>query len=308
MWNVMINYALSFIAVVKAGSFSIAAKNIGVSKAQLSRHVSRLEQQLGLQLLHRTTRSMLLTEQGKQFYASCQAIEENYNDAVNTLKHDFSNMQGTLRITAPIDFGIEFLPPIIHEFTKNYNNMNVVLSLSNKNEDLLEQNYDLAIRIANKLPDSNLRMRTIMEFKRLICATPEYLKNNKRPNHPSELKDHCCITSLNRSMSTVKPQWQFCEKKKPVNYPLLRVIEVDSLFAQLELIHLGAGIGRMPNYFIRDELKSGKLVELFTKIEKPTSYVYLLYPDTQVLPKKTRLFIEFVKEAVAARYFQTKID
>jgi DNA-binding transcriptional LysR family regulator len=163
----MINYALSFIAVVKAGSFSIAAKNIGASKAQLSRHVSRLEKQLGLQLLHRTTRSMLLTEHGRQFYASCQAIEENYNEAVNTLKHDFSNMQGTLRITAPIDFGIEFLPPIIHQFTKIYNNMNVVLSLSNKNEDLLEQNHDLAIRIANKLPDSNLRMRTIMEFKLL---------------------------------------------------------------------------------------------------------------------------------------------
>jgi DNA-binding transcriptional LysR family regulator len=108
-------------------------------------------------------------------------------------------------------------------------------------------------------------------------------------------------------MSTVKPQWQFCEKKNPVNYPLSRVIEVDSLFAQLELIHLGAGIGRMPNYFIRDKLKSGKLVELFKKIEKPTSYVYLLYPDAQVLAKKTRLFIEFVKEAVDARYFQAKV-
>src|SRR3990167_1091409 len=156
MISYMINYALSFVAVVKAGNFSVAAKNIGVSKAQLSRHVSRLEKLLGVQLLYRTTRSLALTEQGKQFYTSCQGIDEQYNEAVNTLKRDFSGMQGTLKVTAPIDFGIEFLPPIIHQFIKNNPNMNISLSLSNKNEDLLEKNYDLAIRIANKLPDSNL--------------------------------------------------------------------------------------------------------------------------------------------------------
>ncbi|EKD71987.1 MAG: LysR family transcriptional regulator [uncultured bacterium] len=294
----MINYALSFVAVVKAGSFSLAAKNIGVSKAQLSRHVSRLEELLGVKLLYRTTRTSVLTEQGKQFYASCQGIEAQYNEAVNSLTHDFTAMQGTVRMTAPIDFGIEFLPPIIHQFTKKYTNMNVVLSLSNRNEDLLEQNYDFAIRIANKLPDSNLRMRIIMKFKRLICASPDYFKNKKRPKHPAELKDHRCITSLNRGMDTLKPQWQFCEKKKLVNYSLNNVIEVDSLLAQLALIQCGSGIGRMPNYFICNELKTGKLVELFANIEKPTSYVYLLYPDLKVLPKKTQIFIEFLKKAM----------
>lgn len=293
----MINYALSFVAVVKAGGFSIAAKNIGVSKAQLSRHVARLEELLGIRLLYRTTRSLQLTEQGKQFYASCQGIEEQYSEAVNTLKHDFGAIQGTLKISAPIDFGIEFLPPIIHKFVKKYTNMNVIISLSNENEDLLEKNYDLVIRIANQLPDSNLRMRTIMEFKRLICASPNYLKNKKQPKNPAELKKHRCITSLNRNVNTLKPQWQFYEKNQTVNYSLDKVIEVDSLLAQLELIHLGAGIGRMPNYFIRKELKTGKLIELFPKIEKPSSYVYLLYPDTPILPKKTQLFIDFIKKA-----------
>lgn len=293
----MISYALSFVAVVKAGGFSVAAKNIGVSKAQLSRHVSRLEELLGLKLLHRTTRSLLLTEQGKQFYASCEGIEEQYNEAVNTLKHDFSKMQGTLRISAPIDFGIQFLPPIMHQFLKKYPDMNMFVSLSNENESLLEKNYDLVIRIANKLPDSNLRMRTIIEFKRLICASPNYLKNKKQPKHPSELKEHRCITSLNRNKDTLKPQWQFREKNKIINYSLDRVIEMDSLLAQLDLVHLGIGIGRFPNYFIRKELKSGKLMELFANIEKPSSYVYLLYPNVQ-LPRKTQLFIDFIKKAL----------
>lgn len=298
--NYMINYSLSFVAVVKAGGFSVAAKNIGVSKAQLSRHVSRLEELLGIQLLYRTTRSVVLTEYGKQFYAACLGIEEQYHNAVNTLKHDFSALQGTLKLTAPIDFGMDFLPPIIHEFNQNYPNINVVLALSNVYEDLIEHHYDLAIRIANKLPDSSLRMRTIMKFKQLICASPEYLNNNKPPKHPRELKDHRCITALNQSRTTLKPQWQFYEKKKIRNYPLEKVMELDSLVARLKLIHLGAGIGRMPDYYIHQELKTGKLIELFSNIEKPISYVYILYPDVQVLPKKTQLFIEFVKDAVSA--------
>lgn len=302
----MIKYALSFVAVVKAGGFSVAAKNSGVSKAQLSRHVRRLEELLGVQLLHRTTRSSVLTQHGKQFYASCQGIEEHYNEAVNALKHDFSTLEGTLKITAPIDFGIEFLPPIIHQFTRDYPNMNVNLSLSNINEDLPGQNYDLAIRIANKLPDSNLRMRTIMEFKRLICASPNYFKNQKPPKHPVELNNYRCITSLNRNMNILKPQWQFFENKKMINYSLDRVIEVDSLLAQLELVQLGAGIGRMPDYFIRKELKTGRLIEVFSNIEKPGSYVHLLYPDVQTLPKKTQLFVDLIKKSADARYFLTK--
>src|SRR5688572_11035204 len=264
--NCMINYSLSFVAVVKAGSFSVAAKNIGASKAQLSRHVSRLEKLLGIKLLHRTTRSVTLTEHGKQFYISCLGVEEQYHNAVNTLKHDFSALRGTLKITAPIDFGIDFLPPIIHEFNKNYPNINVVLALSNTYEDLIENHYDLAIRIANKLPDSNLRMRTIMEFKQLICASPNYLKNNKKPKDPTDLKHHRCITALNQNRTTLKPQWQFYEKKKIKNYPLDKVMELDSLAARLKLIHLGTGIGRMPDYYIQQELKTGKLIELFRNI------------------------------------------
>lgn len=294
-YNSLIYYALSFSNVVKAGGFSNAAKKSGISKAQLSRHVNALESLLGIQLLHRTTRSMALTEQGKQFFKACETLEDNCIEAVNAVKQDFSNMTGTLKITAPIDFGIQFLPPIIDQFTKQHPDMNVIVSLSNVNENLTEQNYDLGIRIANRLPDSNLRMRTIMKFKRLICASPHYFKDKRKPKHPQDLKNYHCITSLNRNMSTIYPHWQFYIDNKVVNYKLEKFIEVDSLFAQLELIKLGSGIGRMPSYFIKKEIQTGQLVELFTRIEKPNTYVYLLYPDMEVLPRKTRVFIDFVK-------------
>ena len=296
MNNLMIYYTLSFSSVVRAGSFSNAAKKSGTSKAQLSRHVSALENLLGIQLLHRTTRSIALTEHGQQFLAACEGLEEGYFEAINDLKQNFKSLRGTLKITAPIDFGIQFLPPIIHEFSKEYPAMNAILSLSNMNENLTEQNFDVAIRIANKLPDSNLHMYTMFEFKRMICVSPVYLKNKSFPSDLNKLKNHTCITSVNRNNNIIYPQWQFKIGQKIINLKLEKFIEVDSLFAQLALIKLGTGIGRLPDYFIKNELKKGNLVELFPDIEKPTTYVYLLYPNTRVLPKKTRVFIDFIKK------------
>lgn len=295
MNSLLIYYSLSFSSVVKAGSFSNAAKKSGTSKAQLSRHVSALENLLGIQLLHRTTRSIALTEHGQQFLAACEGLEEGYFEALNDLKQDFKSLRGTLKITAPIDFGIQFLPPIIHEFSKQHPAMNTVLSLSNMNENLVEQNYDVAIRIANKLADSNLRMYTMLEFKRIICVSPRYLKNHPMPKDLNDLKNHTCITSVNRNINIIYPQWQFQMGQKILNLKIEKFIEVDSLFAQLELIKLGTGIGRLPDYFVKNELKKGKLVELFPHIEKPTTYVYLLYPNTRILPKKTRVFVDFIK-------------
>ncbi len=302
----MIEYALSFVSVVKAGGFSAAAKNTGISKGCLSRHVSQLETLLGISLLHRTTRSVLLTEDGKRFFEACQSIEEDYQEAINNITQNFKGMEGTLRITAPIDFGIQFLPSVVDEFSKQYPKMNVMISLSNVNEMIIENNYDLAIRIANQLPDSNLRMNTLFSFKRLFCASPFYLKKNKNPTTLEALQEHRCITSVNRNVNTIKPQWQFYINKKMVNYPLNHYIEVDSLFAQKDLINRGCGIGRLPNYFIQKELESGELIEILSHIEKPNSYVYLLYPDGAGIPQKTRIFIDFLKSRYHADDIKVK--
>jgi DNA-binding transcriptional LysR family regulator len=295
----MINYALSFVAVVKAAGYTEAARQTGISKAKLSRHVKELEARLGIQLLHRTTRTFALTEQGKQFYESCQNIEDIYEDAVKHLQQDFIGMRGLLKVTAPIDFGVRFLAPVIKDFCQQYPLMNISLSLSNISENLTEQQYDLAIRIANQLPDSKLRTITVMQFNRLICATPEYVKKNTLPQSPDDLKHHLCATIVNRGMNTIKPAWSFYEGKKLVNYSLDRYIETDSYQLQLALVESGLCIGRMPSYYVKDELASGKLIEIFPQIKKPIIYVSLLYPDTIILPHKTRAFIESVKQSFA---------
>ena len=297
--NSLTYYALSFVAVVRAGSFSQAAKINNISKAQLSRDVKTLESLLNIKLLQISSRGITLTEQGQQFFNSFSNIEEQCIEAVAALQNDFSEMQGRLRMTAPIDFGIHFLPSIIDSFAQNYPNINITLTLSNKNENIVEQKYDLAIRIANILTDSNLRVRSILKFKRIICASPAYLEKHATPMHLEELKQHRVITSVNHNTDNLKPQWQFTMDNKKVNYQLQHYMEIDSLYAQLELILLGTGIGRMPNYFVKEQLRKGELVEIFQNMEKPTSHIYVLYPNTTALPQKTRIFIDFIKNALA---------
>ncbi len=300
MWfwipTLMIDHAMSFVAVVNAAGFTQAAKRSGISKAKLSRDVKELEGKLGIQLLHRTTRAFSMTEQGKEFYESCRGIEEIYSNSIESLKRNFSSMSGTLKITAPTDFGVKFLVPIIREFCEQYSSMNVSLSLTNINENLTEGQYDLAIRIANKLPDSSLRMLTLMQFQRIVCATPAYIKKNQAPKKPQDLKNHLCTSNINRSMNTVRPSWAFYDGKKIVNYSLEKFIEADSYDLQKQLAESSVCIARLPSYYITEELKAGILVELLQTVKKPVIYAYVLYPDTLQLPHKTRVFIELIKK------------
>lgn len=292
----VIHNALSFVAVVKAGGFSNAAKMIGISKAQLSRNVSQLEASLGIQLLYRTTRSIALTESGKAFFLNCRDIEESYNEAVDQLKQDFYALQGTLRITAPISFGSEFLPKLIYQFNQKYPNIKIVLSLTSSTEDLVEKNFDLALRVAHSLPNSNFRMRTIMSLRMVLCAAPSYFENQQIPTQFEDLEKHKCITSINRDLGLSKIHWPFYQKGKVIKFAPNSIIEVDSLRAQIHLLLLGAGIGRVPSIFVKKEMEQGRLINLLPTIEQPKSYVYLLFPNRKNLPKKLQIFIDFIKE------------
>jgi len=294
----MINYSLSFLAVVRAGGFSKASQVVGVSKAQLSRHVSELEKALGIQLLHRTTRRLQLTESGKQFLASCEKIDETFSDAVNSVKQDFNALRGTLKISAPISMGSELLPSIIDKFTRQYPNIKIILSLSSVNVDVVEENYDLVLRVASSLPNSNLKMRPLLEFEQIICASPEYIKKYQAPKTPMDLSSHRCITSLNRDPAILNVQWPFYIKNKKTNITPNSVIAVDGLRAQVEMIAMGVGVGRAPEFFIKKELEEGKIIKLMPEVKQPKYYLYMLYPNRKILAKKNQLFMDLIKEEI----------
>lgn len=268
---------------------------MGISKAQLSRHVSKLETMLGIQLLYRTTRSLSLTESGEQFFLSCSEIEERYEEAIDHLKQDFQSLKGTIRLTAPISFGSELLPLIIHEFTQKYPNIKIVLSLTSSTEDLIEKNFDLALRVAPSLPDSTLRMRTIMLLELILCAAPAYFTGKAYPQKIEDLKEHQYITSINRSLGLSRVHWDFYQNQKVIKFTPDSKIEADSLRAQIHLISLGAGIGRVPSIFIRKELEEGTLIKVLPTIKQPQLYAYLLYSNRKSVPKKLQIFIDFIK-------------
>ncbi len=295
----MIRNALSFTAVIKAGSFSKASKVIGLSKAQLSRHVSELEKQLGIQLLYRTTRKLLLTESGRIFFESCLEIEKSYDMALDKVTKDNTLIKGPLRITAPISFGSELLLKIINNFVKKYPNINITLSLNSVTEDLIENNYDIALRVASALPNSNLRMKVIHHFDMVLCASPDYFKNISHPNELEELKYFKFITPVNRNNEVKNIKWPFIINEKIVNYSPNSLIQVDSLRMQIELVLLGAGIGRAPRFMIKNELEENKLVEILAHIKQPKYHLYLLYPNRKHLPKKTKVFIDFLANSLA---------
>ncbi|MBA2709553.1 MAG: LysR family transcriptional regulator [Tatlockia sp.] len=296
----MISNAISFVAVVKAGSFSKAAEVLGISKSQISRHVKQLEKSLGIQLLYRTTRSITLTESGQSFYQSCQEIEENYRAAIDDLKQDFTAVKGTLRMTAPISFGSEFLPKVIYQFNQIYPNIKIVLSLSSANENLVEKNFDLSFRIAASLPDSSLKMRVLAKLDMVYVAAPSFLANIPLPTTMDELKNLNCTApvckAVGQSGQTTYIWSYFDEHNQLVKFTPNTNFEVDSLRAQIQFLLLGTGIGRVPELFVRKDLDEGRLIRLLPTLRQPPLFVYLLYPDRKYLPKKVASFIEFIKE------------
>lgn len=229
---------------------------------------------------------------GKEFFLNCSGIEESYNEAVDQIKHNFYSLRGTLRIS----FGSEFLPEVIYQFNQQYPNIKIVLSLTSSAENLIEKNFDLAIRVANELPDSNLRMNTLMALDMILCAAPSFLQHKKLPTKLIDLEDHKCITSINRNLGLSKIHWPFYQKSKIIKYPPDSIIEVDSLRAQIKLIMMGAGIGRVPYLFVRNEIEQGCLIHLLPEIEQPKSFVYLLFPNRKYIPKKLQIFIDFIKQ------------
>lgn len=289
----MLKQALSFVAVAKEKSYTQASVLTGISKAQLSRHVQQLENALGLTLLHRTTRRLTLTEEGEEFFEACQSVQEAYQEAIDNLKQHNKSLKGTLRITAPITFGSEKLSPIIKKFNLEYPHIKLIISFSSATEDLIDKHYDLAIRIAPSLPDSDLKVRKLLEFESILCASPDFIKKNKVPKLLNDLQTYPCICSVNRAMKTTA-QWPFKIKNKTQFIPINPVIEIDTQRAQIELAKQGIGIARVIKSFIEKELEEKKLIEVLQAFKQPKLIVYLLYPNRTYQSKKVQIFKNFL--------------
>ena len=284
----------TFAAVVDAGSFVRAAESLDMSKAAVSRYVADLEGRLGVRLLHRTTRKLSLTEEGRAFHARCKALLGELEEAEAEITASATRASGLVKINVPVTFGILHLAPLWSDFMAANPGVTLDVTLSDRVVDLVDEGYDLAVRIGS-LPNSSLVSRKLASTRVVLCASPAYLKKHGRPKHPADLAAH---TVLAYSLLVMGDHWAFegpQGTEHAVVHPVLRTNSGDTCRAAA-LKH--QGIIFQPSFLVEDDLRSGALVELMPQYRSAEFGIYAVYPSRQFVSAKVRLLIEFLAKAL----------
>jgi DNA-binding transcriptional LysR family regulator len=285
----------TFNAVVDAGSFVKAADALDISKAAVSRYVADLETRLGVRLLQRTTRRLSLTEEGQVFYARSKELLAGVDEAEAEITSRTGAASGLLRVNAPVTFGIRHLAPLWGMFLTRYPNVSLDVTLADRVVDLVEEGYDVAIRIAT-LPSSTLISKRLASTRMVLCASPDYLKVHGVPSHPAELAVHTVISY--RYWST-KDEWHFDGPQGLVSVktrPCMHTNSGDTCRAAA-LAH--QGIILQPTFLVGDDLTAGTLVELMPEFRSLELGIYAIYPTRKYVSPKVRALIDFLAEHFA---------
>lgn len=278
-----------FVKVVERGNYLAAAKELGMSTSTLSRRIQQLEHRLGYQLLYRSARKLSMTEAGELFYRRCQPLYEELVEATEGLKGELTAPQGSLKITAPVSLAHELLNPWFCEFMELYPSINLDLFLVNQNVDLKGEGIDIAFRIGEvHIPDWVSRNLFTSRFS--LCASPALIERHGYPSTLEELSQYPLIVSRR------SPQWVFTDKQgnchKFSGKPRLIF---DELRGAVEAAEMGVGAVNLPDYAVGEALTLGNLITLLPEYEPSSREVHMVYPHRQYLPKKVRLFINFIE-------------
>ena len=280
----------TFNAVVDAGSFVKAAEALNLSKAAVSRHVLDLERRLGIRLLHRTTRRISLTTEGQAFHVRSKDVLADLQDIETEISSKQDKVSGLLRINAPFTFGIQHLAPLWGQFREVHPQVTLDVTLSDRVVDLVEEGYDLAIRIATLEP-SSLVSRRLASTTMTLCASPAYLKKNGQLTRPADLLAHQVI---GYSYLSSKDEWHFTGPEGPVSVltrPWMHTNNGETCKAAA-LAH--QGIILQPKFVVGAELAAGQLVEVLPNYRSSDIGIYAVYPTRKHLSAKVRLLIDFL--------------
>jgi DNA-binding transcriptional LysR family regulator len=282
----------AFVKVVELGSFSEAGRQLRLSRSAISKYVSDLEQDLGVQLLNRTTRHASPNENGQAYFERALGVLSELDAADMAVAHAQSTPSGLLRVNAPMSFGTLRLGPAIAEFMEKYPEIKLHLVLSDDLLDPVQDGFDVTLRIA-ELDSSSLIARKITPIERAVCASPDYLARRGTPAHPRELRDHVSLTygfllTGNQWKLTgadgdhwIQPSWSLCVN----NAEVLRDAAIR-----------GLGVALIPTFIAGDALEKGALQPLLQHYRAPPLALYAIYPPTRHLSVKVRLFIDFLVE------------
>lgn len=281
------------VAVVEHGSFVKAADALAVSKAAVSRHLSQLEARLGVRLLHRTTRRLSLTEEGEVFYARCKSLLAEVDEAEAEISERGGEAVGLLRINAPLTFGILHLAELWGAFKALHPRVSLDVTLANRMVDLVEEGYDLAVRIG-ELPSTSLIGRRLATTRLVLCASPRYLAHAGTPGHPDDLADH---EILAYSYFDSGDDWPFEGPAGEVRVrvrPTMRTNNGDTCRVGA-LLH--QGIVLQPSFLVGLDIAAGRLVEILPGYRSRVMGIHAVYPTRKHVSPKVRLLIDFLVES-----------
>lgn len=280
----------TFAAVVDAGSFVGAADSLDMSKAAVSRYIGDLEARLGVRLLQRTTRRLSLTDEGDVFYARCKELLGGIDEAEAEITSRSGEAIGSLRVTVPVSFGLLHLAELWGQFKALHPKVILDVTLADRVVDLVEEGFDLAIRIAT-LPSSSLICRKLSSTRMVLCASPEYLKRAGSPRHPSELGGHSVLAF---SYWSARDEWSFVGPEGPVSvktFPCIRSNNGDVCRAGA-LQH--QGIILQPTFIVGADLASGALTELLPEFKAGELGIYAVYGSRKHVSPKVRMLLELL--------------
>lgn len=290
--DVNLNRLAVFVALVRAGSFTAAAAQLGMTKAMVSQHLLRLEQELGATLIVRSTRRMALTEAGAVFHADCVQLLEEAQAAIERIGDRRNTPTGTLRLTTSTDYGMAVVAPALADFHKLHPQLNMDLVINDQISDLIAERFDLAIRIG-WLRDSSLRAARLGSFRQLVMATPAYVAEHGVPRRPEDLASHPWVAM---SALTAPLRWTFTRGSGTRRIVRMRqALQANNAAAVRALVLHSAGISVLPDYLVQEDILAGRLQVLLAQYCLPEGGIYAVYPDPQP-PAKVRGFIDFMRD------------
>lgn len=281
-----------FAAVVEAGSFAGAADKLDLSRGMATRYVAQLEAHLGVRLLNRTTRKLSLTEAGGGYHQRATLILAMVEEAESSAAQETSVPRGTLRIASSVGFGVGHMARAITEYLRRYPGVEVDLTLGERVVDLVDEGFDLAVRVAKQI-DPGLVARRLTRARTAACAAPAYLKKHGTPSSPEQLASHNCLTF---AYSNLQNEWRFWRKD------VERTVRVSgNLRANTGNFSVGAAIEGLgvilePTFLVFEALRQKRLVRILSEWETDEFSVFAVYPHRKYLPPKVRSFIDFLAE------------
>ena len=288
-----LNRIFIFIKVVEKQSFTAAAEALSMNKSVVSRHINLLEEELGTKLLHRTTRKIKLTEAGEHYFEQCSILIQELEKITTQTQMHQEEPNGRIRVSTTFDFGTAKFTSIVSSFIKKFPKVDIDLILTDQKLDMIENQLDFVIRVGWP-KDSSMISTKIGSTRQLLCASPNYFKNEKIPKKPSELVNHNWITL---SVLPNKGKWIFTNSKgRTESVTVKGNISTNTSIAARNLVNEGLGFSVFTEFTVEDLIKNGEMINLLKNYTLEDVGIYVIYPSKKHLPLKVRKFIDHIKE------------